>query len=58
MGRKRIRCNECNKRKATFRCVDCGTLYCMECAELVDMQCDCTEDNIQPLPIGDLDGTR
>lgn len=41
MGRKKTRCEECRKARATFQCKDCGMLYCRDCADKNARTCDC-----------------
>ena len=41
-----MKCCECNKSKANYKCDDCGEYYCEECAEGKEMLCDCISRNI------------
>jgi hypothetical protein len=36
-------CQNCEEKKAEYKCYDCGTLFCEDCADCMEMQCDCIE---------------
>ena len=37
--------------KAKHQCRDCGILFCDMCTECMQYQCDCTDENIEPLDL-------